>query len=235
MIETAMQASVLWLTIARPQAANALDAATHEALVAAFKDAAQRPEVEAVVLAATGIKAYSAGADLREFAELSAGRAALRRRELLLQTLAALLAFGKPVVACVQAPAIGAGAMLALACDEIVMAEGAWMGFPEAKYGMPSPMGAALLARRANWPVLQRLLQAGERCVASDAWRAGLVDECVAVGALPARSQARASELAAIPSHAYGANKAWLNRGIVREMAEAAAHATAHQAVDPSN
>jgi len=235
MIETAMQSSVLWLTIARPQAANALDAATHEALVAALKDAAQGPQVEAVVLAAAGIKAYSAGADLSEFSELPAGCAALRRRELLLQTIEALLAFGKPTVAAVQAPAIGAGAMLALACDRIVMAEGAWMGFPEAKYGMPSPMGAALLARRASWQVLQRVLQAGERCAAADAAQAGLVDECVAADVLSARSQARAAELAAIPSHAYAANKAWLNRELIRDIAEAAAHATAHQAADPSN
>jgi enoyl-CoA hydratase/carnithine racemase len=235
MIETVMQSSVLWLTIARPQAANALDAGTHEALVAALQEAAQRPEVEAVVLAASGSKAYSAGADLREFSELPAGQAALRRRELLLQTLQALLALGKPVVAAVQAPAIGAGAMLALACDEIVMSEGAWLGFPEAKYGMPSPMGAALLERRARWPVLQRVLQGGERCAAFDALQAGLVDECVAAEALSARSRARAEALAAIPSHAYSVNKAWLNRALGRELADAAAHATAHQAADPSN
>ncbi|HEY0296994.1 MAG TPA: enoyl-CoA hydratase/isomerase family protein [Bordetella sp.] len=235
MIETAMQPPVLWLTVSRPQAANALDAATHDALAAALREAARRPGVGAVVLAAAGGKAYSAGADLREFSEWPAGRAALRRRELLLQTLEALLALGKPVVAAVQAPAIGAGAMLALACDEIVMADGAWLGFPEAQHGMPTPMGAVLLARRARWPVVQRLLQAGERCAAFEALQAGLADDCVAAGVLPARCQARAAALAAIPAHAYAANKAWLNRPLGHALAEAAAYATAHQASDPSH
>ena len=76
---------------------------------------------------------------------------------------------------------------------------------------------------------MQRLLQAGERCTAGSAVDAGLADACVEPHALAARCQARAGTLAAIPAHAYATNKTWLNLPLRRKLAEAAAHATAHQ------
>src|SRR3546814_14180960 len=101
--------SVRWLTLARPAAANALNQATCGALVNALQQAAQESAIGAVVLGAMGDRAFCAGADLKEFAELPKAEAAQRRRALLMDILYALLDFPKPLLACVQAPAVGAG------------------------------------------------------------------------------------------------------------------------------
>lgn len=230
MINTALQGKVQWLTIDRAQAANALDTATQAALVAALGRAADDDGIAAVVLAAAGDKAFCAGADLKEFSDVSAARAALKRRELLLHTLTAMLDFPKPLLAAVQGAAIGAGAMLALACDEIVLSEGAWLSFPEIALGMPSPMGAAMLAHRASRQTVWRLIQRGERLDARQALHAGLADEIAARADLSQCCRSRADRCAAVDRHAHAANKRWINRALRRDLARAAEAATVAQA-----
>lgn len=230
MMNTARQGKVLWLTIDRPQAANALDAATQDALLAALGRAAADDDIAAVVLAATGDKVFCAGADLKEFSDIAAARAALKRRELLLHTLTAMLDFPKPLLAAVQGAAIGAGAMLALACDEIVLAENAWLSFPEIALGMPTPMGAAMLAHRVSRQTVWRLIQRGERLDARQALDAGLADEVAAQGELAQCCESRADRSTKAGRHAYAANKRWINRTLRRDLASAAEAATAAQA-----
>jgi len=229
MIDPTHRDGVLWLTLNRPANANALDEATHAALVAAIRQAGARHDVRALVLAAAGARAFCAGADLKEFSELPPGDAQQRRRTLLLQTLDTLLALHKPVIAAVQAPAAGAGAMLALACDEVFITEDAWLGFPEAAHGMPSPMGAVMLERRTSWPTVQAMLQAGERYSAQQAIRAGLADQVASAGSLVEACRARAAHLASISPAAFAANKAWLLAPWRRRLAEAAAYASRQQ------
>lgn len=226
MIETVTEGTVRWLTLARPAAANALNQATCAALARALRQAAQDPAIGAVVLGAAGERAFCAGADLKEFAELPTAEAAQRRRDLLMDTLYTLLDFPKPLLACVQAPAVGAGAMLALVCDEIVMAEPAWLSLPEIRLGMPTPIGAAIVARRAPRPMLQRLVQAGERIDAGQALQSGLVDHLASAPALRGRCAALAQARGAHAGHAYAANKRWINRGLRQHLAEAAEAAT---------
>lgn len=230
MIDMALRDEVQWLTIARPRVANALDAATQDALVAALDRAAADDDIAAVVLAAAEDKVFCAGADLKEYSDIAAAQAALKRRELLLRTLAAALDFPKPLLAAVQGAAIGAGAMLALACDEIVMAEDAWLSFPEIALGLPTPMGAAMLARRAPRQVVWRLVQRGERLDARQALHAGLADEIATRADLAQCCQSRASRNATVSRHALAANKRWINRGLRQDLACAAEAATAAQA-----
>ncbi|SHH65840.1 enoyl-CoA hydratase/isomerase family protein [Pollutimonas bauzanensis] len=226
MIDTVVDANVCWLTITRPRAANALDAGTHQALVAGLGCASGDENIRAVVLRASGERAFCAGADLKEFAELPSGVAALKRRELLLATLLALLEFPKPLLAAVQAPAIGAGAMLALACDEVIMADTAWLSFPEITLGLPTPMSAALISPRTQWRTLHRLVQLGERMNAPDALASGMVDRVAPLAALAPDCAARAAEHALRSGHAYASNKRWMNRDVRRNLAQAAALAT---------
>jgi enoyl-CoA hydratase/carnithine racemase len=228
MIEESIDSSLLWLTLSRPKSANALDQSTHTALVQALERAARNPSVGAVVIAAAGERVFSAGADLKEFTELGQQRGSLKRRGLLLETLDALLDFPKPLLACVQAPAVGAGAMLALACDEIVIAESAWLSFPEVTFDLPSPMGITMLTRRAGQPTIHRIVQTGVRLGARDALAADLVDEVVAADILRATCAARALERATYTGHAYGVNKRWMNRGVRAELARAAEDAGAN-------
>ena len=228
MIETTSEKNIRWLTIARPRAANALDAVTLQALVAELDHALADGEVGAVVLRAAGERVFSAGADLKEYSDLLPSQAALERRKCLLRALLALVDFPKPLVAAVHAPAIGAGAMLPLACDEIVMAEDAWLSFPEIELDMPTPIGAVLIGHRSLRRTVQTLVQQGQRMNASDARLAGLVDEVVSLAELPLRSAVVADGYAPRSGRAFALNKRWMNRELRRSLIEAAEFVSAN-------
>lgn len=205
---------VLVLTLDRPEKANAMNEAMQDALVKGLGAGAQ-----AVVIAATGGKIFSAGADLKEFSELDRGIAAKMRRELLKRTLNAVLDFPGPVVAAVQGKALGAGAMLALLADELVMADTAELGLPEIKHGIPTPVGYAIVAARSGMAVARRMVQDGEPV------GPGLADFVCEAGAVRAMALERAAKLAALAGPAYRVNKTYINASLKAALAAAFAEA----------
>jgi enoyl-CoA hydratase/carnithine racemase len=120
------------LTLDRPQAANAMNRALHEALVAALDAAARDGAVRAILLAGAGGRVFSAGADLRE--DLGPETRPLRRA-LLMRSLLAVLDTPKPLIAVIRGKAVGGGAMLALLADEVLMERGASFSMPGAWAG----------------------------------------------------------------------------------------------------
>lgn len=209
---------LLVLTLNRPEKANAINAAMNDALVAKLALAEREEGVRAVVLSASGSRCFSAGADLKEFAELERGTASQQRRTLLVRTLQAFIDFGKPLVAAVQAQALGAGCMLALLADAVIAADTAQLGMPEIKHGMPSPIGVAIIAARGGHAIAQRLVQGGEPIGAPQARALGLVDEVVAPQALRGRAIERARALGALSGPAFRCNKSFLNRQLRSEL-----------------
>jgi enoyl-CoA hydratase/carnithine racemase len=209
------------LTLNRPAAANALDAATHEALLAALAAAGTDDATHGVVLTGAGERVFCAGADIKEMAardatDPGAAHDASRR---LLRTLLALIDFGKPLVCAMQGHAAGAGAMLALACDEIVAVPEATLRFPEVGLGMPSPMSVAMIEPRApDW--VRRLVQHGERVDARTALGAGLLDAVRERASLLPDAVARAT--AAPGGPAWSVNERWMARDLRRRLIEAA-------------
>jgi enoyl-CoA hydratase/carnithine racemase len=217
------------LTLDRPQAANALDSALHAALVAALAAAASDAAVRALLLAGAGGRVFCAGADLRE--DLGAGARPLRRA-LLMRTLLAVLDCPKPLVAVVRGKAVGGGAMLALLADEVAMETGASLAMPEIGFGLPSPIGAAIIAARGGRRMAQRLVQANEPVGAEAALAAGLADAVQPDAALDAWAMARAAHLGAASPAAYAVNKAWMNAALREALLRAEGHAAAAHAQD---
>jgi enoyl-CoA hydratase/carnithine racemase len=206
---------VLYLTIDRPTQANALSRGVFDALHDAFERIRTDAAVKVVVLGSSGAKVFSAGADLKELAGQDAAKASAPSfHALLTRSLLDLLDCPKPVVARLQGPAVGGGLMLAAACDEIIAVESAWVSLPEIKIGMPTPIGAAVLAPRASRSVLQRLLQRGERFTVKECLALGLVDALVSAEDLDQAISKSATELASIETSAFAANKNWLNREV---------------------
>lgn len=156
------------------------------------------------------------------------GAASRKRRALLVRTLNAFLDFPKPLVAAVQAQALGAGAMLALLADEVIAADTAQLGMPEIKHGMPSPIGMVLVAARGGRAVAQRLVQGGESIDAREACALRLVDEVVALGRLRERAVDRARTLAALSGVAFRTNKEFFNRELRTALQAAVAAAEKH-------
>ncbi|MEO8143498.1 MAG: enoyl-CoA hydratase/isomerase family protein [Betaproteobacteria bacterium] len=210
---SAMDGDVRVLTLNRPDKANAMNEAMQIALVEKLSGSG------AVVIAASGSRIFSAGADLKEFSELERSVAAKKRRALLRRTLNAILDYPAPLIVAVQGKALGAGAMVALLADELIMADTAELGLPEIKHGIPTPVGYAIVAARAGMPVARRMVQDGEPV------GPGLADYVSEVDSLKEKSLERARALAALPAEAYRINKKFINAQMKSALAAAFAEA----------
>jgi enoyl-CoA hydratase/carnithine racemase len=230
MLKIQLDNTVLTLSLDRASAANALNAEIYEAMHQALVKAATQDDVKVVVITGDGARAFCSGADLKEFSDLKPVAAAHQRLNLLMRCFLELIDFPKPVIAAVQAPAVGAGLMLAALCDEVLIADHTWVSLPEVKFDMPTPIGAAIVLARSNRSVCHRLVQLGDRLSAAQCLSAGLVDQAVPLTELAALCAQRASVLAQIPSYGFAVNKKWMNRDIRQQLLAAAEVAeAAHQ------
>ena len=230
MLKINLDNTVLTLSLDRASAANALNAEIYEAMHEALLKAATQENVKVLVITGEGARAFCSGADLKEFSDLKPVAAAHQRLNLLMRCFLELIDFPKPVIAAVQAPAVGAGLMLAALCDEVLIADHTWVLLPEVKFDMPTPIGAAIVLARSNRSVCHRLVQLGDRLSAAQCVSAGLVDQAVPLTELPALCAQRASVLAQIPSYGFAVNKKWMNREIRQHLVAAAEVAeAAHQ------
>ncbi|HZV72327.1 MAG TPA: enoyl-CoA hydratase/isomerase family protein [Conexibacter sp.] len=155
----------------RPSMLDALG----DALDAIEQDDATR----GVVLTGTG-KVFSYGLDIAWMAEVSTAEqdeVVQRAHDL----LARVLSFPLPTVAAINGHAFGAGAMLALACDERTMrADRGWFCLPEVDFGLPFTAGMATLIRRRLSPrVAHEAMVGGRRYGGVDAQAAGIVEAAV--------------------------------------------------------
>ena len=208
---TRREGAVLLVTINRPQAANAINPAVADGIVAALRDADRDPAIGAAVLTGSGTRAFSAGADLREGADLPPLALAARRSAMLAGLLDAVLAFPKPLVAAVNGAAAGAGAMLALLADRVLAAEAARFVLPEIEHGMPTPIGMAILAELGGSALAADLVLSGRSMAAEEAARRGLA-VLVPGDALEGEALAAAHALSQKPALAFAQNKQWLQR-----------------------
>jgi enoyl-CoA hydratase len=127
---------VAFLTIDRPEALNALNASTIQALHEQVVALDANDEVRVVVVTGAGPKSFVAGADIAEFAGYSPeeGKAlAQRGHELLFNRIAQAR---KPYIAAVNGFALGGGLELAMACHVRLASSSARMGLPEASLGV---------------------------------------------------------------------------------------------------
>jgi enoyl-CoA hydratase/carnithine racemase len=121
--------------------------------------------VGAVVLTGAG-PGFCAGADLSEFKGLQDPQAAERRAELTMQLHLVFSQISKPVVTAINGAAMGGGAGLAIAGDLAVMAEGAKLGYPEAKHGIVAAIVMANLVRQVGRKSAFELVALAERLAA---------------------------------------------------------------------
>ena len=128
------------LTVNRPQAMNALNAATLAELSLAIAEIAADTAARVLLVTGAGDKAFVAGADISEMVDCSADQAQAFS-EKGMQVMHALEALPVPVIALVQGYALGGGCELALACDWIIASDGAVFGQPEVNLGIPPGFG----------------------------------------------------------------------------------------------
>ncbi|MBO0713860.1 MAG: crotonase/enoyl-CoA hydratase family protein [Acidimicrobiales bacterium] len=167
------------LTLNRPEARNAVNAALARDLEAALDRFEADEEAWTGVLCGAG-PAFSAGADLKALAAgegggLSTERggfAGLARRER-----------AKPLIAAVDGPALAGGCEIVLACDLVVASDAASFGLPEVKRSLIAGAGGLFRLPRALPPVVaMELALTGEALSAERAFGLGLVNALVPKG-----------------------------------------------------
>lgn len=166
-------------------------------------------DARAVVLTAGGTKAFFAGADISEFQALQAQDGAMARHSAWARSvLDAWAALPQPVIAAVQAHAMGGGLETALLCDLIVTEPTARFGLPEVKLGLiPGGGGTQRLPRRVGVGVAKQMLYLGSSVDAERALEIGLVDRVAAPGEVLAEARELAARIAALPRVAVQATK----------------------------
>lgn len=178
------------ITVNRPGKLNALSRAVVAELKDAFENVAAEASIRAAIVTGAGEKAFIAGADINELADLNA----LEARDHALAGQAAwrlLETARKPTVAAVNGFALGGGLELAMACTVRFASEDAKLGQPEVKLGtIPGFGGTQRLPRLVGRGRALELLLSGEPVTAAEAHRIGLVNAVVPQPELLAYSRA---------------------------------------------
>lgn len=206
-LRTARDGAVMTLTLDRPTALNALDAALTTALIEAIDTIEADDGIGAAVLTGAG-RGFCAGADLAQIAGAVGGDAEGRgrpsaaaihalMREGSLPLAKRLLGMRTPLVAAVNGPCAGAGMALALAGDVVLASEESSFSVTFVRRGLVPDYGVTwLLPRLVGLRTARELCLLGERIDAAEAARLGLVTRVVAPDALATQAAEVAARLA---------------------------------------
>ncbi len=215
------------LLVNRPQALNALNAATLDALEQAIATVAADAASRVLLVSGAGDKAFVAGADIAEMQSLNTAHAAAFSRAGM-RVMHALEALPVPVIALVNGYALGGGCELALACDWIIASERAVFGQPEVNLGIPPGFGGTQrLLRRVGRARAMGLITTGRQVRAEEALAIGLVTQVVPVAALMDTGLAIARTIAAKGPLAVKLAKQAVRHGADLDLARACAYETA--------
>lgn len=212
------------VTLNRPDAMNALDTATKNALRDALREAAGDEAVRAVLLTGKG-RAFCVGQDLKEHVEiLAAGGGMATVAEHYNPIATAIATMRKPVVAGVNGVAAGAGAGFAFAADYRIAADTASFNTSFVGVALTADSGMSwTLSRLVGFGRAQELLLFPRSVKAAEALDLGLVHRVVPAAELPAEAAAVARRLAQGPTLAYAAVKESLAYGADHSLPEALA------------
>ena len=216
------------LTLARPERANALNAAMLGEIGAALDEIERDPGVRALIVTGAGA-AFSSGFDLKEQMErrpagVEDWRPILRKD---FDTIMRFWHFPRPTIATVRGPCLAGACELALACDITIAAEDAFFGEPELKFG------AGIVAMILPWVVgpkiAKEIILLGEdRISAVRAREIGMVNRVVPPAELDRIGLAIANHIAAIDPYLVKETKRAINRAFeAQNMLEALEEALA--------
>jgi enoyl-CoA hydratase/carnithine racemase len=191
------------LTIDRPERRNAVDGPTAERLKAGYQSFEADDDARVLVLTGGGDVAFCAGADLKAIETLStripdrAGPLGFTR-----------LTPSKPTIAAISGWCLAGGLELALWCDLRIAAEGAKLGFPERRWGVPLiDGGTQRLPRIVGMGRALDMILSGRIVESDEALAMGLLTEVVAAGHHLDRALEMAEGLASFPQETMLADR----------------------------
>jgi enoyl-CoA hydratase len=170
---------VATITLDRPAVLNAMNDPMRRELTRCFTELAGDDDVRVVVVTGAGDRAFSAGADIREFVEppVPVRLREQRRRQDFRQVMDQC---PQPIIAAIRGYALGGGLELALACDIRIAGEDAQLGLTEINLAIiPGGGGTQRLPRVVGRGKALEMILSGARLPASEALRLGLVERVV--------------------------------------------------------
>ncbi len=178
---TERRGNTLIITINRPEARNAVNAAVSIGVGDALQQAQDDSQIWAVVITGSGDKSFCAGADLKA---ISQGQNIFHPDHPEWGFAGFVQHFiDKPVIAAVNGTALGGGSEIALGSDLVLAQAGAQFGLPEVKRGLIAAAGGMFrIVDQLPRKVAMQLLLTGEPISADEALRWGLINQVVPHG-----------------------------------------------------
>ncbi|WP_448139449.1 enoyl-CoA hydratase/isomerase family protein [Sphingobacterium siyangense] len=189
-LKYAIKDSIGYVIINREPQLNALNQETLDELQDIFKHFNSDDHVRGIILTGAGHKAFAAGADIKEFMDLSViqARWLSERGHIIFTDL--IEASPKPVIAAINGYALGGGLEMALACHIRIASENAKMGLPEVSLGLiPGYGGTQRLPKLIGKGQAMQMILTGDMIDAQRAYELGLVNEVIAQDKLIARAE----------------------------------------------
>ncbi|MFW0714781.1 enoyl-CoA hydratase-related protein [Pedobacter sp. N23S346] len=182
--------NILYVTINREKALNALNKATLDELADVIVFANKTAEVRGVILTGAGEKAFVAGADIKEFSDYTGEQGEELARAGQINVFDAIEKSTKPFVAAINGFALGGGLELAMACHMRVAADTAKLGLPEVTLGLiPGYGGTQRLTQLVGKGKAIELITTAGMITTSEALKIGLVNHTVAQADLIAKAE----------------------------------------------
>jgi len=212
--------SIAYVTLNRPKVLNALNKKTWADLRTAFEAARDDASVRGVILTGAGDKAFIAGADISELANVSAVEAE-ESSTFGQEVLNLVENLGKPVIAAINGFALGGGCETAMACTIRVASEHAKFGQPEVKLGLiPGGGGTQRMPRLVGKGRALQIILSGEIINAQEAYRIGLVNEVVPAVDVITRAEAILKQIFSNAPIAVKYSLEAVNKGLETSVAE---------------
>ncbi|OGA55465.1 MAG: enoyl-CoA hydratase [Betaproteobacteria bacterium RIFCSPLOWO2_12_FULL_65_14] len=204
----------VWTVIhSRPEARNAMDPESAEALLEAFQRFDADADAAVAVLWGEG-GAFCAGFDLKYASSLKGGELDKLERGPMGPTR---LELDKPVIAAIAGPAVAGGFELALWCDVRVMEQSAYFGVYCRRFGVPLVDGGTVrLPRIVGMGRALELILTGRKLPADEALRVGACEHVVPGGSARQFAEAMAHEIARFPQGCLRADRrsVYLQQGL---------------------
>jgi enoyl-CoA hydratase len=206
------------VTLHRPAALNALNAALIAELASALDELEEDSAIGAIVLTGNE-KAFAAGADVKEMVEKTYPE--VYCEDFITRGWERLTQCRKPVIAAVAGFALGGGCEIAMMCDIVIAAETAKFGQPEITLGtIPGAGGTQRLTRFVGKAKAMDLCLTGRMMDAAEAERAGLVSRIVPAAELLAEAVKVAERVAQMSRPVAMMVKEAVNRAYETTLAE---------------
>lgn len=182
--------NILYVTINRERALNALNKETLAELADVIAYAGKTDQVRGVILTGAGEKAFVAGADIKEFSDYSGKQGEDLAKLGHDQVFNAIENSPKPFIAAINGFALGGGLELAMACHMRIASDQAKLGLPEVTLGLiPGYGGTQRLTQLVGKGKAIEMITTANMITASVAEKIGLVNYVVSQADLISKAE----------------------------------------------